>query len=83
MSREKAPDDASVLDTYGWILFKLGDYTSALLELEKAIENWPNNADLRVHIAQVLIKLEREEEAKEHLDAARAINPRVVPSDLM
>ncbi len=34
---DKEPDNASYLDTYGWILFKLKDYKNAVIYIEKAI----------------------------------------------
>ena len=35
---DKEPDNASYLDTYGWILFKLKDYKKATVYIEKAIK---------------------------------------------
>jgi tetratricopeptide (TPR) repeat protein len=35
---EKEPENASYLDTYGWILFKLKDYKNAIIYIEKAIK---------------------------------------------
>ncbi len=35
---EKEPENASYLDTYGWILFKLKDYKNAVLYIDKAIK---------------------------------------------
>ncbi len=35
---EKEPENASYLDTYGWILFKLKDYKNAVIYIDKAIK---------------------------------------------
>ncbi len=39
---QKEPDNASYLDTYGWILFKLKDYKNAVFYIEKAIKAGKN-----------------------------------------
>lgn len=35
---EKEPENASYLDTYGWILFKLKDFKNAAIYIEKAVK---------------------------------------------
>ena len=49
---EKEPDDASYLDTYGWILYKLKDYKNAVIYIDKAIKLGKNET-LLDHLGDV------------------------------
>lgn len=49
---EKEPDNASYLDTYGWILFKLKDYKNAAVYIEKAVKI-SKNETLLDHLGDV------------------------------
>ncbi len=69
-AREGAGEDPLIMDTYGWILYKKGELMSAGQELGAAVKAMPNHPDIRDHLAEVLEKLGRETEAKEHRDAA-------------
>ena len=64
----------SNMDTYGWVLFKLGYYAEALVWIEKAIEaGADDNPVILEHCGDILWKLGRENEAvlqwKKALDA--------------
>jgi len=50
-------------DTYGWIAHLRGEHEEALTYLESAAENMPDDALVQYHYAQVLLALERTEEA--------------------
>lgn len=49
---DKEPNNASYLDTYGWILFKLKDYKNAAYYIEKAVKI-QKNATLLDHLGDV------------------------------
>ena len=49
---EKEPDNASYLDTYGWILYKLKDYKNAAIYIDKAIK-LGKNATLLDHLGDI------------------------------
>jgi tetratricopeptide (TPR) repeat protein len=69
---DKEPLNPSFLDTYAWILFKLGEYTKALEFIEKAYSNGGNERyEIVKHYAEILIKLGKEQEAEYFLDIAR------------
>ncbi|GAB4345709.1 MAG: tetratricopeptide repeat protein [Flammeovirgaceae bacterium] len=55
-------NNSSYLDTYGWVLYQLGEYEEALKQLEKAIKN-ANSAIIFEHYGDILYKLGRKEEA--------------------
>ncbi|MBX7180889.1 MAG: tetratricopeptide repeat protein [Bacteroidia bacterium] len=57
-SNELEPNNSSYQDTYGWILFQLGDYSNAKIWIEKAIGNGgENNGTLLEHLGDVESKL--------------------------
>lgn len=56
-SIELDPENASYLDTYGWILFTMGDYKKAKEYIEKSLAASPNNAEVVDHLGDVLYKL--------------------------
>lgn len=45
-----ASGNASVADTYGWILFKSGNRDKAIEVLQNALDAEPNNADIQAHL---------------------------------
>lgn len=60
-----APKNAIYLDTYAWVLFKLGIYDEALSVIENAIANGGDKMDeVQEHYAEILYKNNRQEEAK-------------------
>lgn len=58
--------DPEILAVLGGIELKLGDHAAAAGYLERAVEQRPENADLRYSYARALQVLGREGEAKEH-----------------
>lgn len=68
------PDEASFQDTYGWILYKLGDYEKALNWLKKSELNGGNNsAIINEHIGDVYEKLGQRERALKYWKLANHI----------
>jgi cellulose synthase operon protein C len=63
------PENASVLDTYGWILVQRGDAVKGLRYLREAQTRAAKQLDVRYHIAVALNKLGRNKEAKRELEA--------------
>jgi putative PEP-CTERM system TPR-repeat lipoprotein len=65
-----APGNALVIDTLGWALFQNGQTDRALQLLRDARLRQPGNPEIRYHLAAVLAKAGRNNEAREELDAA-------------
>ncbi|NQZ86724.1 MAG: PEP-CTERM system TPR-repeat protein PrsT [Colwellia sp.] len=65
---ELQPSSAAIVDTYGWILFKNNKFEQALKTLNQAKSIDSTNTEIRYHLAETLIKLSRESEAKVELD---------------
>ena len=68
------PDSPAIIDSLGWVLFKLGDYDEALTELERAYEGMPD-PEVAAHIVETLVALDRQDEALERLKAAEEKTP--------
>ncbi|MDX1481493.1 MAG: tetratricopeptide repeat protein [Woeseiaceae bacterium] len=68
------PDNPAIIDSWGWVLYKLGRHEEALEELERAYRLFPDG-EIAAHVVEVLWKLDRGEEALEFLQEAEAENP--------
>ena len=61
------PDSAVVIDSYGWLQFKLGHAEKALGYLQQAYEKMQEN-EIAAHLIEVLISLGKQDEAKDLYD---------------
>lgn len=61
---EIAPNDPFIMDSMGWIKFRLGDYVAAVQYLEKAYRVRPE-ADIAAHLGEALWMLGQRDAAKE------------------
>ncbi|MGR8979384.1 MAG: tetratricopeptide repeat protein [Gammaproteobacteria bacterium] len=68
------PDEPVIIDSYGWLQFKLGNASKALIFLEKAYAILPEN-EIAAHLAEVLWTLDRKTEARKIFDKAIAESP--------
>ena len=59
-----APQNAGVIDTYGWSLVKVGDKAKGLNILKEAILKAPNVGDIRYHLAYAYNENGQSKEAK-------------------
>ncbi len=61
---EKFPENGTYLDTYAWVLFRKGDYSLAKFYMESALKSeGEENPTLLEHYGDILIMLEKKEEA--------------------
>jgi tetratricopeptide (TPR) repeat protein len=58
------PDSPAIIDSLGWVLFRLGDYEEALVELERAYDGM-QDPEVAAHIVETLVALDRRDEALE------------------
>ncbi len=63
------PDAAVIIDSYGWLQFKLGNTEKALGYLQQAYEKQQEN-EIAAHLAEVLWALGRKDEAKKLFNKA-------------
>jgi Flp pilus assembly protein TadD len=59
-----------LLDTHGWVMFKLGQYTEALPVLERASAQAPNSPVIRYHLAMAQLKSGQRDKARGNLETA-------------
>ncbi len=57
------PDDPAILDSYGWLWYKLGDYSQALKYLQQAYALNPD-PEIAFHLGEALWALGRKQEAR-------------------
>ncbi len=68
------PKSAAIIDSLGWVLYKLGRHEEALHELQRAYERL-NDHEVASHIVEVLAVLDRRDEALELLETAEKKTP--------
>ena len=73
-ARVAEPGNAAIIDSYGWVLFRLGKPREALGHLRHAFA-LQKDADIASHLGQVLWVLGEKEEARKYFDEARRIDP--------
>ena len=73
-ARVAEPDNAAIVDSYGWVLYRLGRNEEALVQLRRA---WTlsKDAEVAAHVGEVLWVLGRKDEARRFLDEARKLDP--------
>lgn len=70
-----APKDPFILDSMGWVKFRMGDTQQALEYLEQAYAKRPE-PDIAAHLAEVLWKLGRRDEAQKYLKEGAQRDPK-------
>ncbi|WP_240126634.1 tetratricopeptide repeat protein [Thermomonas alba] len=73
-ARVADPGNAAIIDSYGWVLFKLGKPREALEQLRRAYA-LQKDPDIASHLGQVLWVLGRRDEARRYFDEARKLDP--------
>lgn len=68
------PDEPAIIDSHGWVLFRLGRLDEARDTLRRA---WAlqHDAEIGAHLAEVLLALGQAEEAHKVFEQAQAIDP--------
>ncbi len=68
------PNEAVIMDSFGWLLFKQGKYEQALNYLQRAYAKQQEN-EIAAHLAEVLWVLGRKDEARRVFNEASKIAP--------
>ncbi len=71
---ELAPDNSSIMDTYGWILYREGKTTEAFPLIERAAALAPENPNIQYHYAVLLADSGQNERATEILSTILSAN---------
>jgi tetratricopeptide (TPR) repeat protein len=73
-ARTAEPDNAAIIDSYGWVLYRLGRRDEALTELRRAFA-LQKDPEIATHVGEVLWALGRKDEARRYFDEARKLDP--------
>ncbi len=71
-ARQLLPNDPSTADTLGWILFKQGNYTSALNLFQQSAAGLPNDPEVQFHSALAYYMQGNEDSARQQFQNAAA-----------
>jgi tetratricopeptide (TPR) repeat protein len=71
-ARTLRPDDPSVADTLGWILFQRGEYAESLRLLEESAEKSPDHPEIAFHLGMANYMMGKKEDAMGALRRATA-----------
>ncbi|MGU7781429.1 tetratricopeptide repeat protein [Burkholderia sp. PU8-34] len=69
-----APNDAYIMDSLGWVKYRMGDTAGATKILQRAYDLQPN-AEIGAHLGEVLWKAGAQDEARTALRAAQKLEP--------
>jgi tetratricopeptide (TPR) repeat protein len=73
-ARAADPDNAAIIDSYGWLLYRLGRKEEALVELRRAL-SLQKDPEIAAHVGEVLWELGRKDEARRYFEQARELDP--------
>jgi len=69
------PNDAVLLNNLGFVYYVMGRFDDALTYLQKTLAADPKRKEAHQNIADLLVKMGRKEEAKEHYEQYLALSP--------
>lgn len=69
-----APNDAFIMDSVGWVKYRMGDTSDAIKVLRKAYDIQPN-AEIGAHLGEVLWKSGNQDQARAAFRDARKLEP--------
>jgi len=73
---EGAPDNASYLDTTGWIYYRMANYKKAQELVKKSLDINPQSAEVQEHMGDIYSKLGDRKKAREHWQRAIEADPK-------
>ena len=73
-ARVAEPDNAAIVDSYGWVLYRLGRNDEALVHLRRA---WSlaKDPEIAAHVGEVLWVRGEHDEARQFFEEARKLDP--------
>jgi tetratricopeptide (TPR) repeat protein len=70
------PDNGAYLDSFGWILYRLGRYTEAETQIRRALDILKSDSTIFDHLGDILAATGRRREAKEQWRRALELDPK-------
>ena len=71
------PRDGYIVDSLGWVLFRLGDFNGAVKALERAILLQPDDPIINMHLGDAYWKVKRFREARFQWERALVFEPEI------
>ena len=71
---KKNPNSSAIVDSMGWVLYRRGELSKALEELQRAYTLEPSD-EIASHLSEVLWRLDKKERARKILSAAIKESP--------
>ncbi|MBB5880352.1 tetratricopeptide (TPR) repeat protein [Xanthomonas arboricola] len=73
-ARTADPDNPAIVDSYGWVLYRMGRAKEALVQLRRA---WAlvKDPEIAAHVGEVLWVTGKQDEARRYFDEARRLDP--------
>ncbi|WP_372362420.1 tetratricopeptide repeat protein [Xanthomonas sp. NCPPB 1325] len=73
-ARTADPDNPAIVDSYGWVLYRMGRNKEALVQLRRA---WAlvKDPEIAAHVGEVLWVSGKQDEARRYFDEARRLDP--------
>lgn len=69
------PRDGYIVDSLGWVLYRLGQYEKSVPHLERAVELQPSDPVINDHLGDAYWKVGRNREARFQWYRAKSLNP--------
>ena len=66
------PDNPAIIDSYGWILYRMGKYKEAEEELNRAYQLY-KDPEIASHLIKALLKTNKKEKAKKLYTESRLL----------
>ena len=73
-ARVAEPDNAAIIDSYGWVLYRLGRNEEALVQLRRAY-SLQEDPEIAAHLAEVLWFTGDQAQARRYFEEARKLDP--------
>ena len=73
-ARAAEPGNAAIIDSYGWVLYRLGRNAEALVELRRAFA-LQKDPEIAAHLGEVLWVMDQKDEARRYFEEARRLDP--------
>lgn len=72
---EKSPANGAYLDSLGWVYYKQGKFAEAVITLESANQQLPNNVEILMHLGDAYNKTGEPEKARSVWQQAQTLEP--------
>jgi tetratricopeptide (TPR) repeat protein len=72
---EKRPEDGYIVDSLGWVYYRLGQYDKAVEQLERAVELQPQDPVINDHLGDAYWRVGRQTEARVQWHRALSLEP--------